>query len=56
MSWEKKKILLVVKAYPESSKKHGSVVCTAGVTDDGELIRIYPIHFENFRGKSNNFW
>ena len=52
MNWEKKKILLVVKAYPESSKKHGSVVCTAGVTDDGELIRIYPIPFENFRGKS----
>ena len=52
MSWEKKKILLVVKAYPESSKKHGSVVCTSGITEDGEWIRIYPVPFENFRGTS----
>lgn len=50
MNWEKKKVLVVVKAYPESSKKHGSVVCTAGITEDSEWIRIYPIPFEYFRG------
>ncbi len=50
MNWEKKRILLVVKAYPESSKKHGSVVCTAGITEEGEWIRIYPVPFEAFRG------
>ncbi len=25
MSWEKKKVLVTVKAYPERSKKYGSV-------------------------------
>ena len=52
MNCEKKKILLIVKAYPESSRKHGSVVCTAGITEDGEWIRIYPMPFETFRGGS----
>jgi len=52
MNWEKKKILIVVKAYPESSKKYRSVVCTAGITEDGELIRIYPVPLEAFRGNN----
>ena len=52
MNWIKKKILVVVKSYPERSKKHGSVVCTAGITEDGEWIRIYPVPFEFFRGSN----
>ncbi|MHA1520168.1 MAG: hypothetical protein ACTSRK_08290 [Promethearchaeota archaeon] len=43
-----KKILVLVKAYPERSKAHGSSVCTAGITEDGEWIRIYPIRLERF--------
>lgn len=48
--WRKKRILLTVKAYPEKSTKYGSVVCIAGITDDMEWIRIYPLPFELFRG------
>jgi hypothetical protein len=39
------KILITVKAYPAISKKHGETVCTAGITETGQWIRIYPIPF-----------
>lgn len=50
MTYEKKRVLLTVKAYPEKSKKYGACVCTAGITDNGDFIRLYPIPFETFRG------
>lgn len=43
--WEKKRILMVVKTYPTPSEKYHETVCTAGVTDSGEWIRLYPIQF-----------
>ncbi|MEJ2248157.1 MAG: hypothetical protein P8Y70_01270 [Candidatus Lokiarchaeota archaeon] len=46
MSWEEREILLVVKTYPERSKKYGNTVCTAGILEDtDEWVRIYPINF-----------
>lgn len=50
MTWKTKKVLVTVKAYPEKSKKHGSSVCTAGVTDEGEWIRLYPMPISLFTG------
>lgn len=50
MTWEKKRVLVTVKAYPEKSKKHGIVVCTAGITDTGDWIRLYPMPFSTFLG------
>jgi hypothetical protein len=50
MTWEKKKILVTVKAYPEKSRKYGDVVCTAGITDTGDWIRLYPMPISSFRG------
>ena len=44
-----KKIYLLVKAYPEKSKKHGSSMCTAGLTVDGEWIRVYPIDLNYYQ-------
>lgn len=41
----RKKILILVKAYPAISTKYGETVCTAGITDDGKWIRLYPIPF-----------
>ncbi|MBV6420176.1 MAG: hypothetical protein DAHOPDDO_01404 [Ignavibacteriaceae bacterium] len=41
----RKKILITVKAYPALSKKYNETVCTAGITENGEWIRIYPIPF-----------
>lgn len=53
MTYKKKRVLLTVKAYPEKSKKYGACVCTAGITDNGDFIRLYPIPFETFRGDKN---
>lgn len=50
MTWEKKRVLVTVKAYPEISTKHGQVVCTAGITEDGEWIRLYPMPYTLFSG------
>ncbi|MGQ9583322.1 MAG: hypothetical protein ACUVV6_07405, partial [Thermoplasmatota archaeon] len=43
MTWETKRVLVTVKAYPERSKKYGTSVCTVGLTTEGEWIRLYPI-------------
>lgn len=52
MTWKKKKILVTVKAYPEKSTKYkGHLVCTAGITDEEEWIRLYPITIQKFIGK-----
>ena len=47
MSGGKKKIrvLITVKTYPIPSKTYDELVCTAGVTEDMEFIRLYPINF-----------
>ena len=41
----KTKVLITVKTYPTLSGKYDELVCTAGFTEDGEWIRIYPIQF-----------
>ena len=42
----KKEILILVKTYPEISKKYIETVCVAGILKDTlEMIRIYPIRF-----------
>ena len=43
--WEKKKILVVVRTYPAPAKKGVEVSCTAGVTEDGQWIRIFPVPY-----------
>jgi hypothetical protein len=53
LNWEKKRILVTAKAYPEKSTKYGETVCVAGITEEGEFIRLYPVHFNYFR-KGNN--
>jgi hypothetical protein len=49
MTWEKRRVLVTVKAAPERSKKYGECVCTAGITEEGEFIRLYPISLDVFR-------
>lgn len=40
-----KRVLITVKAYPLPSRSYDELVCTAGITEDGEWIRIYPVPF-----------
>ena len=49
MTWVRKEVLVTVKAAPETSKKHGDCVCTAGITREGEWIRLYPIPLRLFQ-------
>lgn len=42
---ERKRVLITVKAYPLPSRSYEELVCTAGITDDGEWIRIYPVPY-----------
>lgn len=41
--WVEKKALIIGRAYPEPSKKHIETVCTGALTEEGELIRLYPV-------------
>lgn len=47
-SWYKEKILILVKAYPERSTKYGSSICIAGITEEFDWIRLYPVEFDFF--------
>jgi len=41
--WVEKRALIVGRAYPEPSKKHIETVCTGAITEDGQLLRLYPV-------------
>lgn len=46
MSWDfEKKILIIGKTYPTPSAKYRETACTAGVSPDGRLFRLYPIPY-----------
>jgi hypothetical protein len=50
----KTKVLITVKTYPTISTKYDELVCTAGFTEDGKWIRIYPIQFRKL-GYENQY-
>src|SRR5690554_4227089 len=39
------RVLITVTTYPLPSRSYDELVCTAGITDTGEWIRIYPVPF-----------
>ena len=41
------RVLITVKTYPIPSSKYDELVCTAGVTDTGNFVRLYPINFRD---------
>jgi hypothetical protein len=44
MTWERKKLLIWGKTYPEFSKTYYETVCTGAIdAETGKLIRIYPL-------------
>lgn len=45
MDYTTKKILILVKTYPAISKKYTELVCTAGMDENGNWYRLYPIPF-----------
>ena len=48
---DKNDILIVVKTYPEISRKYTETVCTAGILADSKrFVRLYPIRFRYLEG------
>jgi len=48
LRFEKKRILITVKAYPNPSKKYTETVCAAGIDlADKKWLRLYPIPFRD---------
>lgn len=41
--WNTKRILIAVRTYPVPAQKNIEVSCTAGVTQEGEWIRLFPV-------------
>ena len=41
------KILITVKTYPIPSAKYDELVCTAGVKENGNFVRLYPLNFRD---------
>ncbi len=50
----RQKVLMMVKTYPHPLEKYNELVCTAGVTEDGRWIRLYPIDYR-YRLPSQKF-
>jgi hypothetical protein len=44
---ERLKVLVTVKTYPIPSAKYDELSCTAGVTEAGDFIRLYPINYRD---------
>ena len=36
------KVLITVLTYPHPSEKYEELVCTAGINESGEWVRLYP--------------
>ena len=43
--FELTKVLITVLTYPHPSNTHQEIVCTSGVTEQGEWIRLYPVDY-----------
>ncbi len=45
--YEKRRVCVLVKAYPQPSQKYEETVCVAAVTEDHRLLRLYPVRFRH---------
>ena len=43
--YTKTKVFITVMTYPHPSQSYLELICTAGVTEDGEWVRLYPIDY-----------
>lgn len=50
-AYEEKRILIWGKTYPELSIRHIETVCTAGVLETGQPLRLYPITYRYLSGE-----
>ena len=49
LEFQKQRVAILVKAYPQPSQKYQETVCCAGITPDLRLLRLYPIRYRHLR-------
>jgi hypothetical protein len=47
---QRPRVVILVKALPQPSKRYGETVCCAGVTPTRTWLRLYPIRFRHLHG------
>lgn len=52
--YQKTRVLITVMTYPLPSRGYQELVCTAGVTEAGEWVRLYPIDYR-YRPRDQQF-
>jgi hypothetical protein len=52
-SLQSTRVVMLVKALPQPSKKYGETVCCAGVTLDGKWKRLFPVRFRHLTGETS---
>ena len=52
--YTKTRVLITVMTYPHPSQGYQELVCTAGITEDGEWVRLYPIDYR-YRPRDQRF-
>jgi len=52
--FELTKVLITVMTYPYPSQRHQETVCTAGITESGKWVRLYPIDYR-YRPEQQRF-
>lgn len=48
------KVLITVMTYPHPSRGYQELVCTAGITEQGEWVRLYPVDYR-YRPRNQQF-
>ena len=54
MTAETTKVLVTVMTYPHPSPGYQELVCTAGITETGEWVRLYPVDYR-YRPRNQQF-
>ena len=49
------KVFITVKTYPQPSSRYGELVCTAGLLNGEQWVRIYPIPFRFLQDKQQQY-
>jgi len=42
---QKQRLLITVMTYPHPSTKYDELICTAGITENLEWVRLYPVNY-----------
>ena len=50
----KTRVLITVMTYPHPSKSYQEIICTAGITENNEWVRLYPIDYR-YRARNQQF-